>query len=635
MKRNRMLPILCAMLILLALAGFAFAEEANENAFSLWNKEAPALTSLLDYMKAITDIDSPDYIPPEDRIAVFDLDGTLMCETDPFCFEYMVFADYALSHADTLPDDVVAVAEEIVGAAGDAKPEGMSTRQAAAAAVAYKGMTMAELAEVVERFKASDAWGFTGLTRGNAWYKPMLQLVDYLESNGFTVYIVTATERNIVRQVIDGTLDIPPSHVIGTEYGYTATNQGDAADSEYTFTSEDTIVFDGNYYGENAKTSKVDAIVREIGQQPVLAFGNSSGDLAMEIYTISANPYRSAAYMILADDEKREYGNAESAAKKKADYEAQGIGTISMRDDFLTIYGDGVAKATPQGESPDASDSPDHINVSYLGPEGTYTEEATQFWFQNGETLMPKTSVHDALLDVQSGIADYAVIPQENTLGGAVINYVDALIAATDTYVVGEVVLPISQTLMGVPGATLADIRTVCSHTQGLTQSAEWRASYLPEAETVEMSSTAAAASHVAELGDKTVAAVAAPGAAALYGLDVLATNVQITDANKTRFYVLSRRPLEADGLRRAVFVATCEGSQIDDILVVLHDAGLEIVSLHDRPEGSRLGKYHYVIEAECDTGITDAQTQAVSALDGVRFAGCFNMVEKRPEKTD
>ena len=249
MKRNRMLPILCAMLILLALAGFAFAEEANENAFSLWNKEAPALTSLLDYMKAITDIDSPDYIPPEDRIAVFDLDGTLMCETDPFCFEYMVFADYALSHADTLPDDVVAVAEEIVGAAGDAKPEGMSTRQAAAAAVAYKGMTMAELAEVVERFKASDAWGFTGLTRGNAWYKPMLQLVDYLESNGFTVYIVTATERNIVRQVIDGTLDIPPSHVIGTEYGYTATNQGDAADSEYTFTSEDTIVFDGNYYG--------------------------------------------------------------------------------------------------------------------------------------------------------------------------------------------------------------------------------------------------------------------------------------------------------------------------------------------------------------------------------------------------
>ena len=81
---------------------------------------------------------------------------------------------------------------------------------------------------------------------------------------------VTATERNIVRALIKDKLNILPSHVIGTEYGYTATAQGDEADTDYTFQSTDQIVFDGNYYGENAKTSKVDAIVREIGQQPVL-----------------------------------------------------------------------------------------------------------------------------------------------------------------------------------------------------------------------------------------------------------------------------------------------------------------------------------------------------------------------------
>ena len=92
---------------------------------------------------------------------MFDLDGTLMCETDPFCFEYMVFADYALSHADKMPEDVLAVAHEIVDAAGGVKPSGMSVRQAAAAAVAYKGMTMAELSAVVEDFKASEAWGFS------------------------------------------------------------------------------------------------------------------------------------------------------------------------------------------------------------------------------------------------------------------------------------------------------------------------------------------------------------------------------------------------------------------------------------------------------------------------------------------
>ena len=117
------------------------------------------------------------------------------------------------------------------------------------------------------------------------------------------------------------------------------------ADTDYTFQSSDRIVFDGNYYGENAKTSKVDAIVREIGQQPVLAFGNSSGDLAMAVYTISGNPYRSAAYIVLADDAVREYGNAESAAQSAAVYQELGLGVISMRDDFETIYGDGVVKA--------------------------------------------------------------------------------------------------------------------------------------------------------------------------------------------------------------------------------------------------------------------------------------------------
>ena len=351
MTRKPNIPLtvlLCAALAMMNLTGFAFAENvpaaAAEEALTQWNADAPARNTLIEYVAAVTDPDSPDYIPEKDRIAVFDLDGTLMCETYPFCFEYMVFADYALKHADAMPEDVLAVAREITDAAGKTKPDGMSTRQAAAAAIAYQGMTMEELARVVSDFKGSDAWGFTGMTRGEAWYRPMVALFEMLQANGFEAYVVTATERNIVREIIKGTLDIPPSHVIGTEYGYVATNQGDAADADYTYQAEDQIVFDGNYYGENAKTSKVDAIVREIGQQPVLAFGNSSGDLAMEIYTISNNPYRSAAYMVVADDELREYGDAASAAEKKAGYEAQGISIISMRDDFATIYGDGVEK---------------------------------------------------------------------------------------------------------------------------------------------------------------------------------------------------------------------------------------------------------------------------------------------------
>ena len=270
----------------------------------------------------------------------------------------------------------------------------------------------------------------------------------------------------------------------------------------------------------------------------------------------------------------------------------------------------------------------DADRVSYLGPAGTYTESAAQFWFQNDEQLIPEETVNDAVSALQSGEAEYAVIPQENTLGGAVVNYVDALISADDTYVVGEVVLPISQTLMGVPGTELSQIRTVCSHVQGLTQSAAWREQNLPDAAAQEMDSTAAAASYVAEQNDPSIAAVAAPGAAKLYGLEVLAENVQISDANKTRFYVLSENALEEEGLTNAVFVATCEGSQIDDIIISLHEQELEIVSLHDRPEGSSLGRYHYVIEVKNEEGISDEQVEAVCAAEGLRFAGCFNAAE-------
>ncbi len=271
----------------------------------------------------------------------------------------------------------------------------------------------------------------------------------------------------------------------------------------------------------------------------------------------------------------------------------------------------------------------DDAAVSYLGPEGTYTEEAAQFFFQKAETFLPKSTVDEAIADVINGNADFAVIPQENTLGGAVTNYVDALIAVENIYVTGEVILPINQTLMGIPGASIDDIRIVCSHAQGLAQSSEWRKEHLPDAEAQEMGSTAAAAKFAAESGDKSIAAIAAPGAAKLYGLSILAENVQITDANKTRFYVLSSSRPEGEGRTRAVLVASCEANRIDDIVIEIHGAGLEFVTIHDRPQGSQLGTYHYIIEVENENGITEDQIEIIDSISEVRFLGSFDMVEK------
>ncbi len=280
------------------------------------------------------------------------------------------------------------------------------------------------------------------------------------------------------------------------------------------------------------------------------------------------------------------------------------------------------------GGEGDLSVRAEAARVSYLGPAGTYTEEAAQFFFP-ASVFQPQATVAEAIGDVVNGEADYAVIPQENTLGGAVTGYVDALIGEEAVCVAGEVILPISQTLMGVPGASLEDIRTVCSHAQGIAQSAVWRERFLPGAVTQEMASTAAAASYVAETGDKSVAAVAAPGAAALYGLEVLAENVQITDANKTRFYVLTAAGREEEGGTRAVFVASCEAGRIDDIIVAIHKSGCELVTIHDRPEGSALGTYNYIIEVEDGRGVSDKLLRVMEAFPEVRFAGRFDAVEK------
>ena len=343
---NRLTAFLVLVLVLsLSLTSCANSQASGKNLLKSWTAEAKAKNELTAYIADITKKGSENYIPVEDRIAVFDLDGTLMCETYPRCFEYMVFVDYVENHPEAASNkEVQDTVTEIINTRWQDKPSGISTRQAAAAAIAYAGKTPAEIEEYVKGFMDSEAEGFSGLKRGDAFFKPMLEVVDLLKANDFTIYIVTATERNIVRALVKDTLGIQPAYVIGTEYGYTATGQGDVADGDYTFKSTDKVVFDGQYFGENAKMCKVDAIVREIGQQPVLAFGNSSGDTAMCEYVVTNNPYPARSYMVIADDEEREWGDAEGARAKVAGYEDLGIGVISMKDDFAVIYEGDVQK---------------------------------------------------------------------------------------------------------------------------------------------------------------------------------------------------------------------------------------------------------------------------------------------------
>ena len=185
---------------------------------------------------------------------------------------------------------------------------------------------------------------YTNLTNGQAFYKPMLQVVDLLKANDFTVYIISGTDRLITRGLAEGVVNIPLGQMIGSDESLVADHQGSETGLDYTFKKDDKLVTGGEFLIKNLKTNKVTVIQQEIGLQPVLCFGNSSGDAAMANFTINNNKYKSAAYMLCCDDTERENGNIKKADKMRTSCEENGYTAVSMKDDWVTIYGDGVIK---------------------------------------------------------------------------------------------------------------------------------------------------------------------------------------------------------------------------------------------------------------------------------------------------
>lgn len=318
----------------------------DTDALSLWTESAPLKTELTEYMNTITDESSDDFIPVADRIAVFDMDGTLCCETDPGYFDHKLLYHRVMEdpeYKDQASDEEKETCEIIKEYFETGSyPEDLSIKHGKAVASAFKGMTADEFDAYVKDYRNTPMKSYTNMTNGEAFYKPMLQVVDFLQDNDFTVYIISGTDRLITRGLCDGTIDIPLGHMIGSDQSFVASNQGDTDGLEYTYSHDDKLITGGEFIIKNLKMNKVSVIEREIGKQPVLCFGNSSGDGAMANYTITNNHYKSGSYLLCCDDLERENGNLEKAEKMRKSCEENGWTAVSMKDDWTTIYGDDV-----------------------------------------------------------------------------------------------------------------------------------------------------------------------------------------------------------------------------------------------------------------------------------------------------
>ena len=269
--------------------------------------------------------------------------------------------------------------------------------------------------------------------------------------------------------------------------------------------------------------------------------------------------------------------------------------------------------------------------VGFLGPVGTFTHEAlrTQADLVAG-TIVEYPTIGDALGAVTAGEVDLAVVPLENAIEGTVSATVDGLIFENSLLIEREIVLPIQLHLMTSPGVALGDVTDVWSYSHALAQCRTFLQQSLPGVPTKISASTADAARIVAETGGS-LAAVAPAIAAEIYGLEIVATDIEDHEGNATRFVVVGRETIPAPtGHDRTTIVCFQDADRPGSLYGILGRFAardINLTKLESRPTKRGLGEYCFVVEFEghiAEDVIADCLTDLQTHLTRVKFLGSY-----------
>jgi len=239
----------------------------------------------------------------------------------------------------------------------------------------------------------------------------------------------------------------------------------------------------------------------------------------------------------------------------------------------------------------------DSLTVAYLGPQGTFSQEAALKHFGGMAPAVPCASIDEVFRQVETGAVGYGVVPVENSTEGAIGRTLDLLLT-TPAKVCGEVMLPVRQCLMS-KAKNRADIRKVFSHTQSLAQCQQWLARNLPHAERIAVVSNAEAAQFAAK--DRHAAAVGSRTAVALYGLNLLARNIEDEPKNTTRFLVLAQDGTAPSGKDKTSLILSTRNvpGAIHDLLAPLAANQVSMTRLESRPARTGLWEYVFYVDIE------------------------------------
>jgi prephenate dehydratase len=271
-------------------------------------------------------------------------------------------------------------------------------------------------------------------------------------------------------------------------------------------------------------------------------------------------------------------------------------------------------------------------SVAFLGPLGTFTEEAllTQQDYA-AASLEPMPTIGDVLDAVSSGRVDLGFVPIENAIDGVVRDTLDALIFDVALLIQREVVLDVRLHLMAPEGTALDDVQRVISYPVALAQCRRFIAERLPGAEAVAATSTADAARTLGEHAELGTAAVAPRLAARLYGLSIIAEDVEDYDDNQTRFVALAREgvpsPTGHDRTSIVCFQDADRPGNLHGILGQFAARSINLTRLESRPTRQGLGEYCFAIDLAghlADELVADCLRDLRAELADVKFLGSY-----------
>lgn len=288
----------------------------------------------------------------------------------------------------------------------------------------------------------------------------------------------------------------------------------------------------------------------------------------------------------------------------------------------------------------------DKPRYAYLGPEGTFTEQALRMMVSPDEAeYLPQVDVLSALGAVRSGQADYAIVAIENTIEGGVTATLDALAEGGPLVILGEVVLPVSFELAVREGTTEADIRHLSCHSHGFAQCRRWLNGHLPRVVHVPASSNSAAAMALADrsLSLEQVgfeAALAPPGTAARLGLVALSEGIRDNENAATRFVRVGRPEAtpQQTGADKTTVVVQLQEDRAGALLEMLEQfaaRGVNLSRIESRPIGDRPGEYSFSIDALAhiaEERMTEALIGLKRTCRSVLFLGSYPAASGSPK---